>query len=218
LGYRPPATNSLFPRAPRSSADAVPRSLTKTGSSSHELCLLFRVRSCSSPARVPGSTRAPSLESLSSSRHKPAESTRGERPDAHLGSVLSVRTLSTVYSSACLVGLFRPTATSRIPTSGVCPPCPAVRTSSVRRALMTFSVSAPAFGRSLQCQLEHPRLQGVDPDSDPLRDDERFRLAAARSPPAFSLPRAFLRSPWGRLHVPSAHGLTPTGTHCPPPG
>jgi hypothetical protein len=72
----PAATSTLrfLARPGGSTSCVVPRHLAKTGSSSRELCLLFRVRTVSNlpPARMRG---APSLGSRSQSRHQPWRST-----------------------------------------------------------------------------------------------------------------------------------------------
>jgi hypothetical protein len=59
LDYLGPASAFLFPDDPRGiPADAVPRSLTIPGSSSHELSLSYRVCCCLPPASRPQSTNA----------------------------------------------------------------------------------------------------------------------------------------------------------------
>ncbi len=52
-----------------------------------------------------------------------------------------------------------------------------------------------------------PRLQGLHPGSNPRSPSECLALPTPRSPPRFQLPRDFLRIPWERLRVPSAHDL-----------
>jgi hypothetical protein len=104
------------------------------------------------------------------------------------------------------VGLFHPTTTSRIRTSGVFPatqptrlidvPCPHV----IRR-------DSPTAVLPRRRQILPPCLQGVNPGSDPLRQTGGLGLPTARSPLELSLPRAFVRTPWRRLHAPSAHDL-----------
>jgi hypothetical protein len=60
-----------------------------------------------------------------------------------------------------------------------------------------------------QRQVPPPRLQGLDPSSDPLPPARCLAEPPTRSPPELPLLRASLRAPWRRLHVPSAHGLRP---------
>jgi hypothetical protein len=109
------------------------------------------------------------------------------------------------YSSAHLVGLFHPTATSRIHTPrgfpAAKPPC-----LSTHRSLMPL---AEFSCRQVALPAPDPpaRLQGFDPSSDPLRSSELFRLGLARSLPVLSPPRVFLRTPWRCLHSASTHDL-----------
>jgi hypothetical protein len=56
-------------------------------------------------------------------------------------------------------------------------------------------------------QIRKPCLQGIELGGDPLRPTGGLDLPITRSPLEFSLLRAFLRPPWRRLHVPSAHDL-----------
>ena len=116
-------------------------------------------------------------------------------------------TLSTACSSTHRVGLFHPTATSGIHSSGgflaakpprlIDEPCP----HAVSRA-------SPHGELPHRCQFHSPRLQGIDPSSDPLRQTGGLDLPTARSPLGLSLPRACLRLPWQRLHAASAHDLS----------
>jgi hypothetical protein len=81
---------SRFPARPTGSTFcAVPRSLARSGSSSPELCPLFRVRSASSlpHARM---RRAPSLRFPSPSRHQQQRSTCERGPTLVLRSALGV--------------------------------------------------------------------------------------------------------------------------------
>jgi hypothetical protein len=119
LGPPEPAVAFLFPSDLRGiPSDTGPRSLAIPGSSSRELRLLSRVVCCLAPARrprPPGAFRGVSISF--------ATSTQGVHwatgfpipayvpPSAFL-------TLSTVYSSLNLVGLFHPTATSEICSTG----------------------------------------------------------------------------------------------------
>ena len=97
------------------------------------------------------------------------------------GSPSAFLTLSTTSSSAYGAGLFHPTATSGIRSSGGFPAakpahlidesCPHV-----------VSRSSPPSELPLWCQLPLRRLQGVNPSSDPLRPTGGLDLPATRSP------------------------------------
>jgi len=133
----PAATSTLrFPARPGGTTfRVVPRFLAKTGSSSRELCLLFRVRTASNLplARM---RRAPSLGSRSQSRYQPRRSTcgRGSRPRPMFRPRRFARprrlTLSTTLW-ACFIPLPRPGFTFQgfVPATwpdrlvvGPCPP------------------------------------------------------------------------------------------------
>jgi hypothetical protein len=124
IGLPTPTSNLLFPTARWFSLDAVPRSLASPGSSSRELRLPFRVHPALSPVRP--RCRNTSAEHLpgfpSHSRHEQSESTNSMSfPWLTFVSPSAFLTLSTIFSSDCRVGLFHPTATSGIRTSGVFP-------------------------------------------------------------------------------------------------
>ena len=105
------------------------------------------------------------------------------------------------------VGLFHPTTTSRIYSSGVFPAAQPAR-------LIDESYPHVVFRKASTTELPQwrqilsVRLQGVNPGSDPLRPTDGLDLTSARSPLGLSLPRAFLRTPWRRLHAPSVHDLS----------
>jgi hypothetical protein len=63
--------------------------------------------------------------------------------------------------------------------------------SSPARALMAFHRKAPTRNRSPWGQNLPPRLQGVDPSSDPLPPAEGLALLTIRSPLKFSAPAGF---------------------------
>jgi len=119
LGSPHPLCPRCFQRRWRFLPFAVPRSLAQTGSSSREL------RSPIDPFSRPSDIsryRPPSLGfAVPSSRPQPAASLRREsrsrRPPPS-----TFLTSSTVSSAAGLVGLFHPTATSRVRSSGASPP------------------------------------------------------------------------------------------------
>jgi hypothetical protein len=150
-----PATTSTlrFPARPGGSTfRVVPRFLAKAGSSSRELCLLFRVRTASNlpPARMRG---APSLGSRSQSRYEPRRSTyRAKIPTPPYVPPSAFRTPSTVCSLLDLVGLFHPTTTSGIRLSGVCSRHPAGAT---RRRSVPSCRWPPAPTVELPRRLQH---------------------------------------------------------------
>jgi hypothetical protein len=116
-------------------------------------------------------------------------------------------TLSAISSSNYRAGLFHPTATSGIRTSGVFlaakparlidESCPHVVGESL------LPVSCPTGSRSFP-----PRLQGVDPSSDPLWMTGGLDLPTLDPLLGFQLPWGFVRTPWKRLHVSSTHDLS----------
>jgi hypothetical protein len=75
-------------------------------------------------------------------------------------------TLSTVYSSSHFAGLFHPTATSEIHSSGVSPSSQSSELSLVR-ALLSFLPSASRRASS-PMPARDPRLQGFTPTAGPL--------------------------------------------------
>ena len=103
-----------------------PPSSSKPGSSSRELHLSFRALSSRARPSPLGAERLP-WSSVSSSRHRLAESTSGGHPFPAYVPPSTFLTSSTVCSSANLVGLFHPTTTSRIHASGVFPATQPVR-------------------------------------------------------------------------------------------
>jgi len=115
----PAATSTLrFPARPGGSTfRVVPRFLAKTGSSSPELGLLFRVRTASNllPARM---RRAPPMGFRSQSRHQPWRSTCGRgsqpRPTFRPRCFAHPRRLTLSMTSwACFIPLPRPGFTSQ---------------------------------------------------------------------------------------------------------
>jgi hypothetical protein len=94
-----------------------PRSLARTGSSSHQLLLPFRV-----PAPTLPCARRRLTPVLGFPPHRdtsPQSPLMGQAPKPdHRVPPSAFLTPSTVCSSACLAGLFQPAATSRVHTSG----------------------------------------------------------------------------------------------------
>jgi hypothetical protein len=182
----------------------VPRALARTGSSSPELDLRFRVRTAPHllDTRM---RRAPSLRFPSPSRHQWQRSTCGRVPTLTLRSVLDV--------SHVLDG-FRPLLPRRLVSS--CShvrdfpfrefiPLPSRSVSSTARAFL--SLGDVSYRDRSRHQFRPPRLQGLVPGSDPWRSPRR--LAAARPDPllGFLLLRAFLWISCRRLHASSARDL-----------
>jgi hypothetical protein len=115
-------------------------------------------------------------------------------------------TLSTGYSSTRLVDLFHPTATSGIRSSGVFPATQLLRLIDAPCPLAVKRASS-ASNRSFRRRIHPPRLQGFDPDSDPLTSVGGLGLPTTRSPLGLSTPAGFPRTPWKRLRVPSTPDL-----------
>ena len=86
-----------------------------------------------------------------------------------------------------VAGLFHPTATSGIRSSGsflaAKPAC--LIDKSFPHAV---SPASPRDKLPRRCQLHSLRLQGINPSSDPLRPTGGLVLLTARSPPEFSAP------------------------------
>jgi hypothetical protein len=134
--------------------------------------------------------RAPSLGFRSPSRHECVESTVHRASQARLCFALSVsralgdlllRAPRGLVSSHCHVrdSLFR----------GF-PRCQAGSTH--RRVVPSCRCRAsPHGGLPHRCQLHSPRLQGVDPGSNPLWPEGGLDLPSTRSPPGLSTPAGF---------------------------
>ena len=122
----PAATSSSrFPARRRGATFCVvPRPLAKTGSSSRELCLLFRVRTATTCLAHGCVKRLPwgLLPHRGMSSGDPLTS---EVPPPLYGPSPAFRTPSTVFALRYLVGLFHPTTTSGIRLSGACSHHPA---------------------------------------------------------------------------------------------
>lgn len=147
--------------------------------------------------------RTPPLGFPSPSRHQHSESTcrRASTPDYDPPSAFL--TLSTVFSSAHLAGLFHPTATFEIRTSGSFPAAKPARLIDVPCPLVVGR-EAPPGELPHRCQILTPRLQGFDPGSDPLRPTGGLGLPTTRFPLGLSTPSGFspgtLGSPSRPLH------------------
>jgi len=130
IGSPLPLCSRRFRRSLRFPPFAVPRSLAQTGSSSRELHFLYRV--------LPSRTRPapPGVRPLPWGRRSLfATSARGvlcttEIPLSAAFPSSAFLTPLTVYATAGLVGLFHPTATSRVSLQGFDPP---TQPSSARR-------------------------------------------------------------------------------------
>jgi len=151
----PAATSTLrfLARPGGSTSCVVPRLLAKTGSSSLELCLLFRVRTASNLPRA-RMREAPSLGFPSQSRHQLRRSTCGRRsqprPTFRPRCFAHPRRLSLSTTSwACFIPLPRPGFTFQgfVPTTQparlVDEPCPRV---VCRRCLPSTCVGGSSSG------------------------------------------------------------------------
>jgi hypothetical protein len=195
--------------ARRSSRGAVPRSLASPGSSSRELCLPFRVRpvchlsdECRSTYR-----RTPPRVSFPFATEVIGVHCSMSFPRLTLVPSSVFLTLSTACSSNYRVGLFHPTATSGIRTSGGFARCQAG--SPHRRVVPSCrSRSSPTSRLPAWRQILPRRLQGFDPSSDPSWMTGGLGLPALDPLLGFQLLWVFVRIPWKRPHVSSAHDLS----------
>jgi hypothetical protein len=165
-GFPIPPRAPCFQRLGGFPGNVGPRFLAITGSSSPELLLLFRVRSCLLPARCP---RAPGASlgvflPFATQAHRVHFPTTV--PPAIFVPSSAFLALSTGYSSAIRVGLFHPTATYGICTSGVFPATQPTRLFDVPYPL-AVSRKSPPIELPLRCQILPLRLQGFNPSSDP---------------------------------------------------
>jgi hypothetical protein len=153
------------------------------------------VAACHLPGTVASTERLP-WGLRSSSRYQQVESTKWRASHARL----TFRPQRFSHSRRLpppltFAGLFHPTTTSRICSSGV---FPATQPARLIDASYPHVVSRGASTTELpQWRQDSPaRLQGVNPGSDPLRPTGGLDLPSARSPLGLSLLRAFLRTPW----------------------
>ena len=158
----------------------------RLGSSSPELGLLFRVRSCLSPARcskVPGAssrvpfpfaTQACGVHSTPGFPHpttfRPQRFSRSRR-------VAPPHT-----SWACFIPLPRP----GFALQGLSPLSSQLASSTSCALMLLSSFSSRRVAPPVPDPLAH--LQGVNPDSDPLQPIGGLGPSTARSPPALSTP------------------------------
>jgi hypothetical protein len=182
LGSLAPATALLFPADPRGITrrpapvplrDRV-HPLVRFTSSSEFVITLCPLDAALSSEHLPWSFSSPS-------RHKPSESTLVA--SSHLASVppSAFLTLSTVCSSLVPRGFISPRSHVRDCLSKGFPRC---QVDSTHR-LVVPSCRLPVFSSSRvtpTVQSPPPRLQGVDPGSDPLRESRGF------SPASHSIP------------------------------
>jgi len=165
--------------------DAVPYPLARTGSSSHELRIRFRVRIHLSAARHSHAEHSPRvlrpLRDISTQNPLTTSFPRSSN-----GPSSAFPTLSTVCSSAYLAGLFHPTATYGVLTSGV---FPATLTDHLSATRLPHDIGAASLLPScLFCaSLPLPAFR-VFPGSDPLHQQGGLDPASTRSPLAFSAP------------------------------
>jgi hypothetical protein len=203
----PAATSaSRFPARPGGATSCVvPRLLAKTGSSSPELGLLFRVLTASSlpHARM---RRAPSLGSCSPSRHEQRRSTCERGPTRALRSVLGVSHALDGFRPPLPRGLVSSHYHVRdSPFRGLFPP-PSRSASSTARALLSLTTGS-CLELPQGSSSDDPAFRAFDPGGDPQRTARQLASTNARSPLRFVLLRVLLCAPGGRLHVCSAHDL-----------
>jgi hypothetical protein len=112
---------------------------------------------------------------------------------------------STACSSPCLVGFFHPTATPKIDFPRIFP-------GNQPSCLIDnpFPHDVPGLllrtGFPIRAKSNHSP-SGLWSGYRSVVNSGVFTSTATRSPLKFSLPRVFLRTPWNRLHGPSAHDL-----------
>jgi len=112
--------------------------------------------------------------------------------------------LSTVYSSCCLTGLFRPVATSWIRLQGFSPSASRSGSSPGHPVLSFLGIRLQVS--KLSCSGSCRRAStGLVLAAGPWLPTGVLRLSVTRSPLEFSIPRVLLRLPLERLHVPSTH-------------
>jgi hypothetical protein len=206
-GYSLPPWLPCFQSALWSYPPAGPRALASPGSSSPELSLLFRVSTAPYLPRtakcedaflgvsLPIATSACGVHYRASFpvlalTVRPQRFSRSRR-------LAPPHTLRVCFAPQPRPGFtFQGFSPAAKPGRLVGDPCPPV----VRRLL-------PPTELPRWCQLQSPRLQGLDPGSDPKPPPECLAPPTLRSPPRFQLPRDFLRTPWKRLRASSTHDL-----------
>mgnify|MGYP003574348997 FL=1 len=175
-----------FPTPRWFSLGAVPRSLASSGSSSYELYLPYRVRSCLSPARCPRALGAflevsfPFATLACGVHYSPGSHTRlrSALSVSHALDGLLLLTPCGLVSSHCHVrdSLFRGFLR-----------CQAG--SSHRRVVPSCRYRVSSHGElPRRCRFHSLRLQGVDPSSDPLWPAGGLDLPTTRSPLGLSTP------------------------------
>jgi len=202
----PAATSSSrFPARRRGATFCVvPRPLAKTGSSSPELGLLFRVRTASI-CLAHGCVRRLPWGLVPHRGMSSGDPLTSEVPPSPYVPSSAFRTPSTVFALRCLVGLFHPTTTSGIRLPGVCSRRPAGP--SRRRAVPSCRWSSVPVSSCLETPAPMTSPSGPCSGWRSVATDEAVSLADARSPPRVSLLRVHLWTPCRRLHVRSAHDL-----------
>jgi hypothetical protein len=163
IGSPPPSRPRRFRRNQRFLPVAVPRSLAQTGSSSRRFAPLqsppFRVRPAPPGAELlpwgwPSLFATPASGVLATGFHS-----RRAPSSAFL-------TPSTVYSASGLVGLFHPTATSRVRSPGASPRAQPSRLVGVSCPLVVGECPLPAVAH--RRHVHSPRPQGFAPCPSPL--------------------------------------------------
>ena len=189
LGYLCPPGTCCFQQLGGFPSMPAPALRMRTGSSSPELYFSFRVRSYLSPARCPRALGASSRVSFPfATQAYEVHIRRAPTPDFVPPSAFL--TLSAGYSFARRRGLVSSHCHVRDSLFRGFSRCQAG--SSHRRVVPSCRCRAsPHDELPRRCQLRSPRLQGVDPSSDPLRPEGGLGLPTTRSPPGLSTPAGF---------------------------
>jgi hypothetical protein len=133
---------------------------------------------------------APSLGFCSPSRHECVESTVHRASQARLCFALSVSRALDDFLLRAPRGLVSSHCRVRDSLFRGFPRCQAG--SSHRRVVPSCRCRASPHGElPRRCQFRSPRLQGVDPSSDPLWPEGGLDLPSTRSPPGLSTPAGF---------------------------
>jgi len=159
-----------------------PRSLSLTGSSPREL--RSSSESSASHPQSPSPATAPSLGLRPLLATSPAGVHASGFPTPAAFPSSAFCTPATVYSADRLVGLFHPTATSRVHPSGNVSRAQPIRLSTSR------ALSSLAPPRCLGCPKRHassPRPQGFHPCESPWLRRRGLAVVVARSPRGFCL-------------------------------
>lgn len=179
----------------------VPIRKNSPGSSSHGLGVSFRVRSRPSPAGYPKVSDNLPCDLLPPSRHELEESTCRRASQARLRSDLGVSHALAVLLLLEPCGLVSSHSHVRdLHVRGF--PRHLAATIHHRSVPSCRLPRLPVVGRTRPLQPTRRRLQGIDPDSDPLLPTGCLGLSTPDPLLRFHLPRVCLRTPWNRFTAP----------------